>query len=303
MKKKIVIIAISVILVFLVTAAVIVIASEDRTAPIITVNIPIGHDITYLSGEDKGKLIQYAKAIDDIDGDVSNSIKIEDVYPTSDLSKVKVIYVARDKSNNIARFSQLFNYIPSEEEIDNLTNLNEKATSGTNAANSTNVSATNATSIKAQDSTKAAIAVSTKPVLSLTQSEATITQGDIFNVVLYIKDITDDKDSRSSLFTRIIVTGYDASNADTSKVGNFSMSIYCIDADGNLSNTVKFVLHVKAKKVDDTITEKPTETSTEKPTEKATEKSTEASTEKSTETSTEKQTEAPTVPQTLQPVV
>ena len=301
MKKKIVIIVISVIIVLLVTAAVIVISSEDRTAPIITITIPLGHDITYSSGEDKEKLTQYAKAVDDKDGDVSDSIKIEDVYPSSDLSSVNIIYVARDKSNNIAKVSQVFKYIASQEEIDNRAKLNQKSTSETSAAN---VAVTNVTTITSQESTKGSTAVSAKPVLSLIQSEVTITQGDIFNVVQYIKDITDDKDNRSALFTRIIVSGYDVSKADTSKVGDFLMNIYCTDTDGNLSNTENFTLHVKAKKAETQITTMtPTEASTENATIAPTEESTQTSTDKKTETSTEKTTEAPTVTQTTQPAI
>jgi len=286
-KKKIATIAISVIIVLLVTATVIVISSEDRTVPIIT-SIPIGHDITYSSGEDKEKLIQYAKAVDDKDGDVSDSIKIENVYPTSDLLSVKIIYVARDKSNNIAKLSQVFKYIASQEEIDNRAKLNQKATSETSAANA---SVTNVTTIKSQESTKEITVVSAKPLLSLTQSEVTITQGDIFNVVQYIKNITDDKDTISTLFTRISVSGYDASKADTSKVGDYQMNIYCTDTEGNSSNTEKFTLHVKEKKAETQITTiSPTQASTEK----ATITPTEESIEKTTETSTEKTTEAPT---------
>ena len=243
MKKNIVTIAIGIIVVLLVTTAVIVIASEDRKAPIITLNIPTGREITYTSGEDKEQLIKYATAFDDKDGDVSDSIKIEDIYPNSDLSTVKVSYVARDKSNNIGKVSQVFKYIASQEEIDNLAKL-QALTSETSVA----VSATIASSTKSEQATSGTTATTVaaaKPVLTLTQSEATITQGDNFNAVQYVKDITDDKDARNILFTRIIVSGYDAN-----KVGDILINIYCTDTDVNQSNIEKFTLHVKAKKAD-----------------------------------------------------
>ena len=249
MKKNIVTIAIIIVIVLLFTVAVIVISNEDRKAPIITFNISPGTEITYKSSENKDMLIQYATAVDDKDGDVSESIKIEDIYISSDLATVSVVYVARDKSNNIAKASQVFKYIASQEEIDNQIKLNQ-TTSETNA--STISSASIPTSTKAQETLSVTTTTSTsvKPVLSLTQSEATITQGNQFSVVQYIKDITDDKDSRTSLFTRIIVSGFDTSTAITSKVGDFPMSIYCTDADGNISNTEKFILHVKAKSIE-----------------------------------------------------
>ena len=260
MKKNIVTIAIGIIVVLLVTTAVIVIASEDRKAPIITLNISTGREITYTSGEDKEQLIKYATAFDDKDGDVSDSVKIEDIYPNSDLSTVKVAYVARDKSNNIGKVSQVFKYIASQEEKDNLAKL-QALTSETNAA----VSATIASSTKSQQATSGTTATTVaaaKPVLTLTQSEATITQGDNFNAVQYVKDITDDKDARDILFKRIIVSKY-----ETTKVGDVPISIYCTDTEGNQSNTEKFTLHVKAKKVDTPVeTQAPTEAPTEAPT-------------------------------------
>jgi len=248
-KKNIVTIAIIIVIVLLFTVAVIVISNEDRKAPIITFNISPGTEITYKSSENKDMLIQYATAVDDKDGDVSESIKIEDIYISSDLATVSVVYVARDKSNNIAKASQVFKYIASQEEIDNQIKLNQ-TTSETNAY--TISSASIPTTTKAQEtlSVTTTTPTSVKPVLSLTQSEATITQGNQFSVVQYIKDITDDKDSRTSLFTRIIVSGFDTSTAITSKVGDFPMSIYCTDNDGNTSNIEKFILHVKAKNIE-----------------------------------------------------
>ena len=280
MKKNIVTIAIGIIIGLLVIVAVIVIASEDRTAPIITLDIPVGSEITYTNGEDTGNLIKYATAVDIKDGDVSDSIKIEEIYPTSDLLTVKVVYVARDKSNNITKVSQVFKYIASQEEIDNQAKLDQSLISETNADT---VSTTIASSTKSEEDT---IAASAKPVLTLTQSEATITQGDNFNVVQYIKDVTDDKDTRTTLFTRIIVSG------DASKVGDIPVIIYCTDTEGNVSNKESFILHVKAKNAE-------VKVETKKQTEALTEKQTEAPTEKQTEAPTEKQTEAPAEKQTF----
>jgi len=300
-KKNIATISIGIIIVLLVIAAVIVIGSEDRKAPIITLNIPTGREITYTSGEDKEKLIQYATAVDDKDGDVTDSIKIEDIYPTSDLLTVKVVYVARDKSNNIARVNQVFRYIASQEEIDIQAKINQEPTSGTNAAT---VAATIASSTKSQQTTSATTATITataKPVISLTQSEATITQGDNFNVIQYVKDITDDKDARSTLFTRIIAGGYEAN-----KVGDISISIYCTDSEGNQSNVEKLVLHVKAKKVE--VSAEP-EATTQAPTEapiaptEAPIAPTETSTQASTQAQTQVSTPTPDTILTTQPPV
>jgi len=73
-KKNIVTIAIGIVIILLVTVAIYVIANEDKKAPVITFNIPTGREITYDSGQDKQTLIQYVKAVDGKDGDVSDSI-------------------------------------------------------------------------------------------------------------------------------------------------------------------------------------------------------------------------------------
>ena len=243
MKKNIVTIAIGIVIILLVTVAIYVIANEDKKAPVITFNIPTGREITYDSGQDKQTLIQYVKAVDGKDGDVSDSIIIEQIYISTDLSTAKVIYVARDKSNNIAKINHDFKYIASQEEIDSLTLAKEKATSDAAAlAQSTNVLATVATTKAVENTTVSP----EKPVLTLSQNELTIAVGGSFNGTSYVKDITDDKDNKETLFRRIIVVG----DYNTKTAGDYTISIYCTDTDGNTSNVEKFILHVGAKQVE-----------------------------------------------------
>jgi len=239
-KKNIVTIAIGIVGVLLVVVAVIVIANEDKTPPVIMLNIPTGREIIYDSTQDRQTLIQYAKAVDGKDGDVSDSIVIEEIYLSSDLSTAKVIYAARDKSHNVAKISHDFKYVASQEEIDNLTLAQEKATSDlatlTLAANA----AASAAASKAAENTTASPG---KPVMTLSQNELTIAVGGTFNGTSYVKDITDDKDDKDSLFRRIIITG----NYDTKTAGDYTLNYYCTDTDGNASNIEKLILHVGAK--------------------------------------------------------
>lgn len=267
MKKNIMTIAISIVVIILVTAVVVLITSEDKTGPEITFNIPDGQKITYTSGQDKQALIKYAKAVDGKDGDVSDSLMIEDIYVASDLTTAKAVYVARDKSNNITKANREVKYIASKEEIDNLSKSNENATDAAGVSKqAATTSATVATTTKAEDTTKATT-TSAKPVLTLSQSDATIKQGGNFNGASYVKDITDDKDDRSTLFRRIIVSG----NYSTGTAGDYTISIYCTDTDGNASNTEKFTLHVQAVP-EETQPETQPETQTETQTETHTEK-------------------------------
>ena len=49
-------------------------------------------------------------AVDDCDGDVTDSLEIENVYVEENDGKATVVYVARDKSNNIAKAKREIGY-------------------------------------------------------------------------------------------------------------------------------------------------------------------------------------------------
>lgn len=252
MKRKIVTVLVGIFVFILITAAVVIISSEDKTGPEIEIVISSGKDITYQSGQDKQILTKYAKATDGKDGDVSDSIKVEDIYVSSDLSVVNVIFVARDKSNNITKLSQQFKYLASQEEIMNLAKEND-TTANNKSTQAATVSATTVT--KASETTNTTAAVAAKPVLFLTQSETTIQQGETFTVNNFVKDITDDKDPKSTLFRRIVING----NYNVNAGGDYSFSIFCTDTEGNQSNVEKFTLHVTAKPVETQLDTKPQE--------------------------------------------
>lgn len=257
MKNNIVTIAIGILSLLLVAAVVVVIAGEDKTGPVITITIPQGQQITYASGEDKKKLISYAKAVDEKDGDVSDTIMIEDIYVMSDFLTAKVVYVARDRDNNIARYNQVVQYLATKEELEELAKNAEDATAVfTTSKYSTEITKSSETSKTQAATSDATTAASAKPVITLTQTEVTLTQGDAFSVNSYIKDITDDKDTRSVLFTRIIIGG----SYDMKTAGDYTVTIYCSDTEGNSSNQEKFIIHVQSK-----VAIAPTEAPTEAP--------------------------------------
>lgn len=58
--------------------------------------------IVYREEMDKNELLEDVKAHDETDGDVSDSLMIESIYPIDD-GKVVVVYVAKDSKNNITK--------------------------------------------------------------------------------------------------------------------------------------------------------------------------------------------------------
>lgn len=74
--------------------------NSDRKCPEIFVNSEVIYDETVTEAQ----LLEGVVAIDDKDEDVSDTLAVESVYRISD-SEATVIYVAKDKSNNIAKLS------------------------------------------------------------------------------------------------------------------------------------------------------------------------------------------------------
>jgi hypothetical protein len=220
---------------------VVVLLSSDREAPVITVDTS---KVKPYSAEQGTEVLKdYAKAVDNKDGDVSSSIIVENVYVMTDLEHAKVVYVARDSSNNIARYNYMIDYNASSEEIAKQQSALEEET--TTAAEQTSKSeednkASEKETAKTSSTTEAAT-VKGGPKIVLTASEATISKGSTFNIINYVDTITDDSDSSDTLSRRVIVNG----SYSTSKSGTYTLDVYCTDTDSNESNHVEFTLYVK----------------------------------------------------------
>lgn len=78
----------------------------DRTAPEISFpdeeNRPV-----YREGMSEEELLEGISAVDDVDGDVTDSILIEKISAMADGSVI-VTYVALDSSNNVAKESRIY---------------------------------------------------------------------------------------------------------------------------------------------------------------------------------------------------
>lgn len=236
-----------------VTAALIIIGCmiifmSDREAPEIAVQ-DIG--ITYTKGDKDKVLLQGVTAKDNKDGDVTNSLIVEGIVISKNGKQAKVCYVAKDKSNNIARAYRVVNYVSegsasadgdASHSAGNTSaggNGAEKETSG-QSGNQKPTQAPTKVPTESQIQSQTAIANGEKPVLVLKVTEATLKVGQTFNVVSYVADIADDKDVRGELFKRIIADG----KCDTSKPGDYTMTVYCSDSDMNYSDKKTLVVHV-----------------------------------------------------------
>lgn len=78
--------------------------NQDRIAPVISFG---ENDIVYTEGMDTGLLLTGVTAMDDVDGDVTDTLLIEKISDTA-RGDVLVTYAALDRSNNVAKAAQIF---------------------------------------------------------------------------------------------------------------------------------------------------------------------------------------------------
>lgn len=240
----------AIILVALIAVSVCLMATDDRQAPKIEIS---DEEITYVEGQGYSSLLSGVTAYDNKDGDVTASVMVESVVPLKSGEEAVVCYVAKDKSNNIARVDRIVKYVGNGEDFissDKNKDEMESGNSGETASSAEQPSAGQESSTKEQSESQPQETPSTseestpysgvKPVLILKSKETTIKVGGAFNIVSYVDDIIDDADDRTTLFKRIIADG----SYDINVPGDYTMSIYCTDTDKNASDRQQFILHV-----------------------------------------------------------
>lgn len=92
----------------LLAAIIFVYYTRDKEGPIISVG---STNVTYTEGQDRDVLLEGVSAYDKKDGDVTDSLIVESVIVVSDGKKAKIVYAAKDSSNNITKSSKIVNYI------------------------------------------------------------------------------------------------------------------------------------------------------------------------------------------------
>lgn len=269
MKENLLITIGGIIIAFLITLTVLLNAGTDREGPDIT----FLYDITYREGEDISVLLDGVYAFDGRDGDVTLNVIVDSLIVLKENDCAKATYIAKDNSNNITKVSRIVGYEGSgksiysasaselmgesteetlisnppetESEIkqsDGEDGALETAPEDTGAEEPTEVTEEATEEQTTQETTSAAPppAVPEAPVLTLSKREATINAGDSFNIASCVRSITDNKDSRETLYRKIAIDG----SYDTGTAGTYIFKVYCIDSDKHTSNKESFTLHV-----------------------------------------------------------
>ncbi|EET61738.1 hypothetical protein BRYFOR_06421 [Marvinbryantia formatexigens DSM 14469] len=81
---------------------------DDRQGPVITVE---SENVTYYAGGDTSVLLKGVTAMDETDGDLTENIMIEAIYPSADGTSAEIIYAVMDKSNNVTKAKRNVKYV------------------------------------------------------------------------------------------------------------------------------------------------------------------------------------------------
>lgn len=223
----------------------IAVRGKDHTAP----EIIMEKKAIYYNGRDTSTLLDGVTAVDDRDGDVTDSIIISSVYPSAEGTGI-VTYAAKDAANNVTTATRGFFYEgfdPAEvtgvgnikspdlvgdaqdtESVEGDTqNAEGNAEEGTAAPDGT---PDGTSGVIDYDQLREANLAAGIPFVKLVQYEATIERGSDFNLFRYIEEAIDDADNIS---TMLRVDGA----VDTTTAGEYELQIYAVDSDGNRSNT------------------------------------------------------------------
>ena len=208
---------------------------SDRQAPEIICTDETAAE--YNPGMSDAQLLKGIKAIDDKDGDVSDSLTVESVYEVDD-SNVVVTYVAKDASNNIAKLKRNMSTDPEKmkESRENDDDTSEGTEPTPTPAGDDIASQTAAEQEKMADDMPAQY-----PKIYLNEYYIKTSVGSSVDLLSNVKEIKDDTDNVSELWRRIQING----QVNTYTPGTYTCSYYVVDSAGNMSNTAELTVIVQ----------------------------------------------------------
>ncbi len=226
------------------TGAVVLVSMEDdKKGP----DIIFESEPVYTGAEDVSYLLDGVKAVDSQDGDVTDSLRVENVQVKEEEQNVVIVYIAKDRSNNVTKVSitvpsnGIKNQAEESLEPETAEAFAEMTPEATPEPTPEPTPETEVLSGEAQIDAKIAALSQGCPALYLVQYEQTLAVGSNFNLLSYVKDITDDVDDRNWLFQHIQVSG----EVNTYTPGIYEVIYYVIDSDGNQSNEALLTVTVE----------------------------------------------------------
>lgn len=214
--------------------------AEDRKAPEITVPAA---DMVYYELDDQSTLLVGVTATDNRDGDISANVRIYDVAVIDGNQRALVTYAVYDSSYNLGKATKVVSYVAGKNGpnmigtessledgiVDMVEDLPEETTEATTEATTEEPGFEDPVMESDGD-----------PVIKLVTHYETIEVGGYFYSMDYVEDIVDDYDDTDYLYANTYMDGY----YDVEVEGEYELTFYCVDSDGNVSNQAKLILTV-----------------------------------------------------------
>lgn len=246
--KKIVAVVGAIDVVLLVVCLVLYIG-KDRKGPEIFFDKE--KQIEYAEGMDEALLLEGVTAVDEKDGDVSDSLLVEKVAGTNG-KEVIVTYVARDGANNVGKASRAFTVVgsygggdilPVEEETFETGDM--PGTEGTAETETESNEEGSPGEEEGQDENQGegdneGEPVGPNPVLVLNADVIETKKGVAPNWNEVIETMSDDKDDYNTLYNNLKLEGQVKLNEE----GEYPVTLYTVDTDGNRSEVSNLVVRV-----------------------------------------------------------
>lgn len=208
--------------------------TKDKNPPVIR---STETEIVYTAGEDLKSLLKGIEAFDEEEGDVSDTLTVENIYPDVQSGTATVIYAARDSSNNIAKKRLVVIYNQKETDISDSDDENNPP-----EEKKTETKSQDKVETESQKETQKETLSKEHPRIALTRNQVSVKAGDEINRLSFVKSVSDDKDDEEYLSKRIQITG---DEFDRDKPGVYKQIFYVIDSDGNKSNKETLIITIE----------------------------------------------------------
>lgn len=229
MKEKVLTLVMLAGCVILSVSALIIGISEDKKAPVITIQ-DRDNEFTYTEGEDESDLLKGVTAKDNRDGDLTSKVFIDSISVTSDGQNAVVKYAVIDSHHNVGSKTRIVTYKTSQENEES-----EKTDTTENANQQQEMQ-------EKQENTETQLKPNGEvPAIRLKETSLTINRGEVFDPVSVVDQVVDNKDSTSALFRSIHAEG----EYNTNVSGTYTIKYYVTDSDKNSSEAETFTLIVK----------------------------------------------------------
>lgn len=241
---------------------------KDRTAPVIS----FGKNLAgYEEGMDEELLLQGVNAVDDKDGDVSDSLLVEKIAGTNG-KEVIVTYVARDKANNVGKASRMFPVTGNNQGGDVMPATGEGLEEGNETEENNVGEPETETEIGTMSEEEIGSAedgeggdeadvepdrgeearqekpegepeppAGPNPVLVMSGDMVSTKVGTAPNWGQVIGAMSDDKDDYNTLYRNLKLEGH----VNLDEAGEYPVTLYTVDTDGNRSEVRKLVVKVE----------------------------------------------------------